>query len=417
MTNSSKTKILYIGPIPPEVGGKSAGGVATHTWQLATQAAKRGYEVYILANTTSSFTKDGVKVISPPQRNKLLKTFYALKLWLTTNKSELGNLIFLSFKEKARMLHSTHILQEIMDSVRPDLIHVHSLHNTWTLSLELLQNSIPVIITDHGFWQGIRRKKDLEKIRKTASEADYIICVSNFSRKQLGSHRLAPLVKNKLIHHPMQANKIPLLDRRKAKKELGLMDKKIILFSGIWEPVKRKGLDILLKAIAVNSYLREKCKVVIVTSRDATKYAQNVVKQKEIDNLILGPQPWDKIVRCYNAADVFVMPSRSEGFANVYVEALLAGLPIVGLYWNVSEIEKLLGIYVGERFNASKEDEKTLAGKIIKVLNTDFDREFLRRKVIENLSWEAKFSEFDSVYKQALAGFGDVLTNSAKGEQ
>jgi len=101
------------------------------------------------------------------------------------------------------------------------------------------------------------------------------------------------------------------------------MDKKIILFSGIWEPVKRKGLDILLDAIAIDSYLREKCRVVIVTSKGTMNYVENFVRQKEIDSLILGPQPWDKMVRCYNAADVFVMPSRNEGFANVYVEALL----------------------------------------------------------------------------------------------
>ena len=72
MKNLSKTKILYIGPIPPEVGGQSAGGIATHAWQLAVQSYKRGYEVYILAHTTSSFTKDGIKVICLPQKNKLL---------------------------------------------------------------------------------------------------------------------------------------------------------------------------------------------------------------------------------------------------------------------------------------------------------------------------------------------------------
>ena len=96
-------------------------------------------------------------------------------------------------------------------------------------------------------------------------------------------------------------------------------------------------------------------------------------------------------------------PSRSEGFAYVYVEALLAGLPIIGFYSNVSEIEKLLGIYVGERFNASNEDEKILAEKIIKVLNTsNIERGVLRRKVIDNLSWKVKFDEFDLVYRELL---------------
>lgn len=408
MTNSSKTRILYIGPIPPEVGGKSAGGVATHAWQLATQAAKRGYEVHMLANSASSFTKDGIKIISPSHRNKVIKAFFGLKFWLTSKKNELGDLTFLSFKEKVSVVYGAYFLQEIINSVKPDLIHVHSLHNAWTSSLKLLQNSIPVVVKDCGFWQGIHRKEDLEKIRETANKTDYIICVSNFSRQQLKNYGLAPLVKKIVIQNPIDVDKIPLLDRRKVKEELALTDKNIILFSGIWEPVKRKGLDILLNAIAVNSCLREKCKVVIITSKEAINYVQNFVRQKEIDNLLLGPQPWDKIVRYYNAADIFVMPSRSESWGNVYVEALLAGLPIIGFYWSVSEIEKLLGICVGQRFNANKEDEKILAEKIIKVLNTGFDKELLRRKVIENISWEAKFSEFDSVYKEVLAEFGDA---------
>lgn len=402
MTNSGKTKILYIGPIPSEVGGKSAGGVATHAWQLATQAAKKGYEVRILANTTSSCTKDGVKIISPPQRNKLLKAFYGVRFWLTVNKNKTDSLSFLGFKEKANVLYRAYLLQEIMISVKPDLIHIHSLHNTQTLSLKLLENSIPLVITDHGFWQGIHRKRDIARIRKTASEADYIICPSNLSKEQMENYEIAPLVKKKVIHHPQDINKIALLDRRKIKEKSGLKDKKVILFSGVSEPVKRKGLDILLRAMAINLHLKEKCKAIIITNGEGMEYAQKFVKQNAIDALILGPQPWDKIVKFYNVADVFVMPSKSESFGIVYEEALLAGIPIVGFYSILNELEHLLGIYIGEKFDASKENEKNLAEKITKVLNTDFDRELLRRKVIEKLSWDAKFSEFESVYRKVL---------------
>ena len=41
-----------------------------------------------------------------------------------------------------------------------------------------------------------------------------------------------------------------------------------------------------------------------------------------------------------------------------------------------------------------------LAEKIIKVLNTEFDRELLRRKAKENLSWDVGFEKFDAVYRQ-----------------
>jgi len=401
--SSSKIEILYIGPIPPKVGGQSAGGIATHCWQLATQAAKRGYEVYILANTTASFTRDGVKVICSPQRNKFLKALYTAKFWLTVNKSKIRCLNFLSFKEKVSVLYRGYLLKEVINFLKPNLIHIHSLHNTQTLSLKLVANSIRLVITDHGFWQGIHKKKDLEKIRKTASVADYIICVSNFSKEQLENYGLASLVKKKVIHNPIGADKIPLLEPEEIRHKLGLVNKKVIFFSGVVEPVKRKGLDILLKAIAVNPYLREKCKVIVITNEEGMDYAQKFVGQNRIDRLILGPQPWDRIIKFYNVADVFAMPSRSESFGIVYEESLLAGTPLVGFHPILRELEHLLGIYIGEKFDANKEDEKALAEKIIKVLNTDFDRKFLRKKVIENLSWTTQFNKFDVVYKEIIS--------------
>jgi len=42
MNNLPKIRILYIGPTPPEFGGKESGGVATYCWELATQASKYG---------------------------------------------------------------------------------------------------------------------------------------------------------------------------------------------------------------------------------------------------------------------------------------------------------------------------------------------------------------------------------------
>ena len=75
MNNLKKPSILYIGPIPPEVGGQSAGGVATHAWQLARQASRGGYKVYILANTTSSFIRDGIHVIPSQPKSKLMMVF------------------------------------------------------------------------------------------------------------------------------------------------------------------------------------------------------------------------------------------------------------------------------------------------------------------------------------------------------
>jgi hypothetical protein len=45
-------KILQIGPIPPEFGGGTRGGVATHVWDLSTHLAARNHQVAVLADNT-----------------------------------------------------------------------------------------------------------------------------------------------------------------------------------------------------------------------------------------------------------------------------------------------------------------------------------------------------------------------------
>lgn len=413
MKSASKVRILYIGPIAPEVGGKSTGGIATHCWQLATEAYKRGYEVYILAKT-SSFTKNGIKVISPPQRNKLLKGFYGVRFWLTLNKNKIDCLNFLSLKEKADVLYKAYLLQAIMNSVKPDLVHVHSLLNMDVLSLGISKNCPPIVVTDHGIGVvynhetfsefDIEDKNHLQKkLREASKIISHIICVSDFSKDQLlKSFDFYDNKKIKVILNPVDIDRLPLLSKKRNKRELGLGDKRVVFFSGVHNPIKKKGLDILLKAFSANYCLRKNCKFVVVTKGEATTFTQGFTEEKNIDAVVLEPQPWEKLVKYYNSADIFVLPSRTEGIGLVYEEALSAGVPVVGFPDSVKELEHLLGIYIGERFDASREDEKDLAEKIIKVLNIDFDRELLRRNVIKKLSWDVKFGEFNSVYKEVL---------------
>lgn len=416
MKKSDKTKILYIGPIPPEVGGQASGGVATYTWELATQAHRKGYDVHILANTASSFVRDGIRIISLPPRNKLLKALYGLRFLLTANKNRMVFLNFLSFK-RARALYSAYSLKKTIERVKPDLIHIQSLTDTHALILTFLKNCPPTVITDHGIGVyfmhanvarkifGIKKMSQLEEtVKETVKTANFIITVSDFAKQQLKEQiNLPSSLKIKAVLNPLDVNKFPLLSKKETKEELGLVGKKVVFFSGVHEPIKKKGLDILLQAFGADDYLQKNCKLLVVTRGQGISFARGFLKDKNIDGLILDPQPREKLVKYYNAADVFVMPSRIEGIGLVYEESLAVGTPIVGFPDSLEELEELLGIYIGEKFDASKEDEKALAKKIIKVLNTDFDRKLLRKKVVENLSWNARFGEFDSIYRELLA--------------
>lgn len=413
MRSPNRIKILYVGPIPPEVGGQASGGVATHCWELATQAYKNGYEVYVCTNTSSSFTKDGVRVISLLSGSKLTRVAYSLKSYFT-NRKKVKHLNFLTLREKVGIFYRAYLLKHILKSIKPDLIHVLHILDNVIFSLGAIENCPPIVVTEYGVGLlheygmhkmfGVRERGFLlSRVEEALGRANCVISASHFSKLSLlNTFRLPSRVKVKAILIPINVDKVPLLNREEEKKKMRLGNKKIIAFCGTHLPIERKGLDILLRTFDRDDYLRRNCKVLVITNEEAKAFAESFVKARNIDALILGPQPWESLVKFYNAADVFVMPSKQEGIGLVYYEALLAGVPVIGFFKSIEELEKVLGIYIGEKFDASKDDERSLAEKIKKVLNTDFDRQLLRKKVVDNLSWDAKFHEFDSIYKETL---------------
>jgi len=190
-----RVRILFIGPIPPEDGGRFYGGVAIHLWELTTQASMRGYDVYVLAeDAVFSPSKlvieniDNVKTIIPPRRP--IKALRAVKFWSTSKRLKLNTkfLDLLDLKEKLFILYLADVLKGIMDLIKPDLIHVHSLLHSSNLALRNIDPPIPIIITDHGAYWGVRKvRAGLLKLGLALSiiELRRVICVSNHVREKL----------------------------------------------------------------------------------------------------------------------------------------------------------------------------------------------------------------------------------------
>ncbi|MBA7484892.1 D-inositol-3-phosphate glycosyltransferase [subsurface metagenome] len=315
------------------------------------------------------------------------------------------NLSFLKFKDRLKVAYLQVFLKKTLNDVKPDLVHVHHFQDQFIFAFKIVQNNVPLVVTDHAFWHELGRTKyyeySLKKKRCAANLVDYIIYVSKFSKKQMERFNIGLKQKKVLIYHPVSVEKIPFINKETARNELELpINKKLIFFNGISESVSRKGLDILLKSISKSLWLKKNCKIVIIANTEGIKFSQGFLDK--IDIMPIATQPWEKIVKIYNAADLFVMPSRSESFGIVYIESLLVGVPVIGFYPIIKELENMLGTYIGEKFNADKENEEDLAEKIIKVLNMKIDRKLLRKKVIENLSWDVKFREFELIYRELL---------------
>lgn len=122
-------------------------------------------------------------------------------------------------------------------------------------------------------------------------------------------------------------------DRSGARRAVGLDDAPVVLFVGRIQPLK--GLDVAVEALALSRH-RDARLVVVGGPSGADGDADLARVRRRIDALgltgrvhLVPPQPHHLLSTYYRAADVCVVPSRSESFGLVALEAGACGTPVV----------------------------------------------------------------------------------------
>jgi D-inositol-3-phosphate glycosyltransferase len=122
-------------------------------------------------------------------------------------------------------------------------------------------------------------------------------------------------------------------DHRGARAALGLGDGPVLLFVGRIQPLK--GVDVAIGALAALNDLSAVLLVVggpsgVDGQAEAAK-ARQLAEQLGVAGQIrwIDPQPHHLLSSYYRAADVCVVPSRSESFGLVALEAAACGTPVV----------------------------------------------------------------------------------------
>ena len=114
----------------------------------------------------------------------------------------------------------------------------------------------------------------------------------------------------------------------------------------------------------------------------------------ELQIKFLGGLNGKKIIDFYNAADVFCLPSQSEGTPNVVIESLLCGTPVVAS--KVGEVPYI----IKDGINGNLVDPgivDSLKEKLLKALNAEWNRVDLRES-ISFLSPDKILKDYDKVY-------------------
>ena len=199
------------------------------------------------------------------------------------------------------------------------------------------------------------------------------------------------------IFNPLKfaAEKSP--DRTMARKKLDLpINGQIVVWHGRVE-IFRKGLDLLLDAwTRVTQQCRDRSlNLLLVGSGSGVKQLSKLIEQKKLSNVIwVDKYILDRqLIQTYlTAADLYVLPSRHEGFPVAPLEAMACGLPVVAT--NVSGIADILEFETKSGgLIVPPEDTIALSDAMIKILEDEHLRQQVgksaRQRVENNFSLAA----------------------------
>lgn len=182
---------------------------------------------------------------------------------------------------------------------------------------------VPVSIKARGsdirLWGA--RQGIADQIRCAAQAADGLLAVSEALKRDMAEIGIAA-DKVRVHYTGIDADRFRPLDRRAAKAALGVAGP---LIATVGNLVPGKGQRV---AIAVAERLPEATLLLVGDGPDRPEL-EALAKPLGGRVRFLGARPHDELPGLLGGADVMLLPTRSEGLANVWVESLACGTPVV----------------------------------------------------------------------------------------
>lgn len=328
----------------PHTKKEHAGGLETYLHEYTQRLMRMGHEVHLVCFTTKDesydTTEEGIffHYVSDPSTSPVYKHFaklYRLRRFLSeflkqhdfdvANVHGSGGLDLLypkTFSNRIPLIyffHASHPLELRFDYVKKKALEQNMLERAMLL-LRYLFNAMRFRYSE----------------RRALRLARSIIADSPFDRHQIrtiyGSDidrktSVIPIGVDTEMFHPPE-------DKNHVRRTLGLPGDRTLLLC-VRRLAPRMGLLNLLEAVEIvlERHHRGDFILLIGGRGELEGRLRTVVTDRNLTNNVrlLGFVEQTELVKLYQAADVFILPSEDlEGFGIVTLEALASGLPVIG---------------------------------------------------------------------------------------
>jgi D-inositol-3-phosphate glycosyltransferase len=385
------------------LGGKHSGGMNVYVRELSAHLATLGHQVDVFTRGTAFAEEaiaNGARLITLPAGPALPQTKHELQAHIPEFAQQVK-----SFAQR--------------ESLDYDLVHAHywmsgligaELKRAWGVPMLLMFHTLGLVknrITALGERESEER---IRGERKAMAAADRVVAATPAERAELQWLYELRSDRVSVIPPGVDLGRFEPIHKHSARATLGLpLDQKLLLFVGRIEALK--GIDTLIRACywLRNTQDLEDMQVWIIggdveegLDQAGSEIARLHTLTRELgmqDQVrFLGSRSQQQLPTYYSAADVVVMPSYSESFGMVALEAMACARPVVasrvgGLAYLVQD--GVTGYHVQEG------DSQELSGRLATLLEDDALLERMgqaARAEAEKYSWGRVAQEIDQLY-------------------
>ena len=224
------------------------------------------------------------------------------------------------------------VFRRCVTDFRPDLVYSPWAYPDGWAAVRLARRAgLPVVIQVLGsdvlvLARHMRKRQTFDALR----DADGVVAVSRDLAEQVIDGGVNPS-KVRVIYGGVDPNAFSSGSKLDARIRLGLAPDTapVVLFIGRLEKVK--GIDVLIDACSILAKSGVRFQAQIIGHGPLAGALQSQIDWLGLGEQVklLGPKPQADLPDWYRAADVFVLPSHSEGVPNVLLEATACGTPCV----------------------------------------------------------------------------------------
>lgn len=281
-----------------------------------------------------------------------------------------------------------------------DLIHAQVAYPDGWAAARLAEDlNLPLVLTLHGqelqkivHWSNKLKSLVEEALHKAAA-----VVVPSAKMEALARKHGVPAAKLHVVFNGLDPLPQAELPREIQEKIKG---KQVLLSVGRLE--QEKGFQHNIEALNMLKEGHPDLIYLLVGDGAYRGRLQELTKQLRLQERVIfaGLQPRDKVQPYYANSHVFSMPSRDESFGIVYLEAMAAGLPVIGT--EGEGIAPLLGGNLGRLVKHG--DTRALAQQIAELLDPAVAADLGQRgqQAAAGFTWQQNAHSLLQVYKNLI---------------